>query len=222
MIPSIPEAALTMSQSIELSIVAKATAIAIAGLIAVRLAAHARASVRHLLLAATFASLLALPLLLIAAPQATIDVPVASTAAPSTPAATVRPSVDVRPAAADAPSVERRWSLPSVLALARSIWLAGAVLFLAPVAIVWWRLRGLRRTGLPWPNLQHQTHALAAERGMTRPVELMRHEHVPGPITFGVMRPVVMMPADADEWPARPMCGAPSCTSSSTCDAAIG
>ena len=25
---------------------------------------------------------------------------------------------------------------------------------------------------------------------------------MPGPITFGVMRPVVMMPADADEWPA--------------------
>ena len=47
MIPSIPEAALTMSQSIELSIVAKATAIAIAGLIAVRLAAQARASVRQ-------------------------------------------------------------------------------------------------------------------------------------------------------------------------------
>ena len=63
-------------------------------------------------------------------------------------------------------------------------------------------MRRLRRTGLPWPNLQQQTHALAAERGIHRPVELMRHEHVPGPITFGVLRPVVMMPADADEWPA--------------------
>ena len=163
MIPGIAEAALAMSQSIELSIVAKATAIAIAGLIAVRLAAHARAAVRHLLLAATFASLLALPLLLIAAPQATIDVPVVSTAAPARSAATVRPSVEVQPAAVTAPSGDQRWSPPSVLALARSIWLAGAVLFLAPVPIVLWRLRRLRRTGLPWPNLQQQTHALAAD-----------------------------------------------------------
>ncbi len=202
MIPSIAEAALTMSQSIELSIVAKATAIVIAGLIAVRLASHARASVRHLLLAATFASLLALPLLLIAAPQATIDVPVAAVAATPAPSVTARPPIAARSDAVDATPVERRWSVPSTLELARIVWLAGAVLFLAPVPIVLWRLRRLRRTGLPWPNLQQQTHALAAERGITRPVELMRHEHVPGPITFGVMRPVVMMPADADEWPA--------------------
>lgn len=201
MIPSIAAAALTMSQSIELSIVAKATAIVIAGLIAVRLASHARASVRHLLLAATFASLLALPLLLIAVPQATIDVPVVSVAATSTPPAAVRPSNAVPTAAADTPRVEPRWSWPSALALARMVWLAGALLFLAPVPLVLWRLRRLRRTGLPWPNLQQQTHALAAGRGIHRPVELMRHEHVPGPITFGVMRPVVMMPADADQWP---------------------
>ena len=202
MIPSIAEAAVAMSQSIELSIVAKATAIVIAGLIAVRLASHARASVRHLLLAATFASLLALPLMLLAAPQATIDVPVALTAAASRSTVAVRPPVAVRPDAVAVQPAESRWSLPSGMALARMVWLAGAVVFLAPVPIVLWRLRRLRRTGLPWPNLQQQTHALAAERGIRRPVELMRHEHVPGPITFGVLRPVVMMPADADEWPA--------------------
>lgn len=202
MIPSIADAALALSQSIELSIVAKATAIVIAGLIAVRLASRARASVRHLLLAATFASLLALPLLLIAVPQATIDFPVAATAAASRSEAAVRPSNAVRPATVDAPTVTQRWSWPSPLTLARGIWLAGALLFLAPVPIVLWRLRRLRRTGLPWPNLQQQTHALAAERGIHWPVELMRHEHVPGPITFGVSRPVVMMPADADRWPA--------------------
>lgn len=202
MIPSIAEAAVAMSQSIELSIVAKATAIVIAGLIAVRLASHARASVRHLLLAATFASLLALPLLLIAGPQATIDVPVALSPAASRSTVVVRPSVAVRPDAVAVQPTENRSSLPSGMALARMVWLAGAVLCLAPVPIVLWRLRRLRRTGLPWPNLQQQTHALAAERGIRRPVELMRHEHVPGPITFGVLRPVVMMPADADEWPA--------------------
>ena len=203
MIPGLADAALAMSRSIELSILAKATAIVITGLIAVRLASHARASVRHLLLAATFASLLALPLLLIAVPQATIDVPVASSVPAPAPAAAVtsRTSSANQPGAVDPPTVQRRSSLPSAWALARVIWLAGAVVFLAPVPIVLWRLRRLRRTGLPWPSLQQQTRALAAERGINRPVELMRHEHVPGPITFGVMRPVVMMPADADDWP---------------------
>ena len=41
---------------------------------------------------------------------------------------------------------------------------------------------------------------LADARGVSRPVELLEHEAVPGPMTFGVMRPVIVLPLDAREW----------------------
>lgn len=189
MIPTLAEAAVTMSQSVELSIVAKATAIVAAGLGAARLASHARASVRHLLLAATFASLVALPLLLVAGPQATIDVPVADTRAAAASAVAVRPAGAAQPGAGDVATLNRPSPPLTALTVARTVWLAGATLFLAPVPMVLWRLRRIRRTGLPWSDLRAQTHELALARGIRRPVQLMRHEDVPGPITFGVLRP---------------------------------
>ena len=201
MIPTLAEAAVTMSQSVDLSILAKATAIVGAGLVAARLASHARASVRHLLLAATFASLIALPLLLVAGPQATIDVPVGYTRASVAPAVAGRPADAARPGAVDGPATDRQSPRVSGLTVVRTVWLAGATLFLAPVPIVLCRLRRIRRTGLPWSDLRARTHALARARGIRRPVEVLRHEHVAGPITFGVLRPVIVMPADADQWP---------------------
>ena len=56
------EIMLALGQWVELSILGKATILLVLGLIAARLAGRARASVRHLLLATTFATLLALPL----------------------------------------------------------------------------------------------------------------------------------------------------------------
>lgn len=189
MIPTLAEAAVTMSQSVELSIVGKATAIVVAGLIAVRLASHARASVRHLLLAATFASLVALPLLLVGGLHTTIDVPVVYTNASAARAVAARPAgVAAQPGAVEGPIGGRGLPHVSGMTIARTAWLAGAALFLAPVPIVLWRLRRIRRTGLPWSELRAQSQALAFARGIRRPVELMRHEHVPGPITFGVLR----------------------------------
>ena len=201
MIATLAEAAVTMSQSVELSIVAKSTAIVAAGLIAARLASHARASVRHLFLAATFASLVALPLLLVGVPHATIDFPVAQTRTAGASAAAGRPASAARPGVVDGATLDRQFLQLSGLEVARAVWLAGAALFLAPVPIVLWRLRRIRRTGLPWTEFRAQTHALALARGIRRPVELMLHELVPGPITFGVLRPVIVMPADAGEWP---------------------
>ena len=201
MMPTLGEAAVMVGQSVELSIVAKATAIVVAGLVAARLASRARASVRHLLLAATFAALVALPLLLVAGPQATIDVPVAHTRGATAAAEAVRPASAAPPGAIDGATLDRQSHQLSGLMVARAVWLAGAAIFLAPIPSVLWRLRRIRRTGLPWPDLRTPTDALALARGIRRPVELMRHEHVPGPITFGVLRPVVVMPADASEWP---------------------
>ena len=199
MIAALADAAVAMSQSLELSIVAKATAMIVVGLGAARLASRARASARHAVLAVTFASLIALPLLLVAWPEATIDVPLVHATARVEPAL-VPGSVAGRPGVVDAPIAVPESPRISRVMLARAIWVVGALLFAAPVAQAVWRLRRIRRAGLPWSERRTQTEALARARGIRRPVDVMRHEHVPGPITFGVLRPVIVMPVDASQW----------------------
>ena len=82
MIPTPTDAALMLSQSVEISLLAKATAFLLVGLIAVGLARRARASVRHLILAATFAAIAATPLLINSVPETRITVPIAALTVP--------------------------------------------------------------------------------------------------------------------------------------------
>ena len=77
MIPNLSGAALWLSNSFELSLLAKATLILLAGLAVTALARTARASARHLVIATSFAALVALPLLIAFVPAMAIDVPIA-------------------------------------------------------------------------------------------------------------------------------------------------
>ena len=82
----------------------------------------------------------------------------------------------------------------------RVTWAAGAIVFLIPIAGVLWRLSMIRRTGLPVAWHRAELSRLAVARGVSRPVELLEHEAVPGPMTFGITRPVIVLPLDAREW----------------------
>ena len=202
MIAQLADLAVTISQSLELSLVGKATAMIGAGLVAARLAAHARAAVRHVLLTVTFASLVALPLILLAAPHATIDVPfVGTTGRAERPAAPRRDGVALVAGHVNAPAGARRSPAISSLTMTRAAWLAGALLFAAPLVQLLWRLRRIRRDGLPCPELRAQARSIAWARGIHRRVDVLRHELVAGPITFGLLRPVIVVPADAAAWP---------------------
>ena len=202
MIPNVADAALAISQSLELSVVSKATVMLALGLVAARLAMHARASIRHLLLAATFAAVVAVPLAAGALPALTIGVPAAAPARPAT--------VPVPPAAAPVPREAQQPPSPIVephlkeidwAAILRWTWIGGSGLFLLPLAFVLWRLGRLRRTGLPWTDRRDDVRGLAVDAGVDRRVEILLHEDVPSPITFGLRRPVIVMPADARQWP---------------------
>ena len=69
MIASLSDAALLLSGSIELALLAKATLILLAALLITQLASRSRASVRHVVIASAFAALVALPILIAAAPR---------------------------------------------------------------------------------------------------------------------------------------------------------
>ena len=58
----------------------------------------------------------------------------------------------------------------------------------------------IRRTALPVAWHRAELSRLASARGVSRPIELLEHEAVPGPMTFGVTRPVIVLPLDARGW----------------------
>src|SRR6478672_1727283 len=70
-----------VSDSIELSIIAKATVVLWLALVAVRTARHARASVRHIVLASAFGVLVALPAVVRLLPPIAVSVPVTAPSA---------------------------------------------------------------------------------------------------------------------------------------------
>jgi beta-lactamase regulating signal transducer with metallopeptidase domain len=205
MLDAINGAVLFVSQTTELSIVAKATLILAASLAITRAATRARASARHVIIAAAFAALLTLPLVLAAAPAIRIEVAapptVATIAAPAPAAAAAPSSAAATVEAAPQPVSVLVRALPLSLAQwTRAVWLAGALVFLLPVATALWRLSVIRRTGIPVAWHRAELARLADARGVALPVELLEHEAVPGPVTFGLSRPVIVLPPDAREW----------------------
>ena len=199
MIPNLSGAALLLSDYFELSLLAKASLILIGGLAVTALARTARASARHFVIATAFAALVALPILIAFVPAMSIDVPVAPVAVSSAPS---QARNAINPGIADTITTAARGDVPDLSAAdwARVVWAAGTIVFLFPVASVLWRLSMIRRTGLPVAWHRAELARLADARGVSLPVELLEHEAVPGPMTFGIRRPVIVLPLDAREW----------------------
>jgi uncharacterized protein (TIGR03435 family) len=199
------EIGVTLSASAAISLIVKGTAAVALGLISAWLARRGRAAVRHAVLASAFGVLLALPLVSVIATPVTIRVPVAASGG-------VVPSFDSNSlssrgetaSARQAPAPGKsRWSLPSLAATPLSTllfcgWLTGVSIFVIRFIIGLLQVRSLRRCGLPWRHGQAVAERLAprARRG----VEVLLHESLSAPMTCGVLRPVVMLPEDVQNW----------------------
>ncbi len=170
-----------MTVALLVSILIKATVIAAIGLAAAWMARHKRAALRHAILAATFAMLLALPVACVAIPAFRISIP----ARTEPPVVYVVPTAEIPTVVEVSSPVTRsaNWPLSMYLELA---WVAGVVVFFAPVIAGLWQIRALRRSAIPW----------------TRGVNvLLLHEELQGPMTCGILRPVILLPCDAEFWP---------------------
>jgi uncharacterized protein (TIGR03435 family) len=190
------------------SIIAKITVTMALALCGVRLARHSRAAVRHVVLASAFAVLLVLPLASIVAPSVRVEVPIAAQVGlVSAPPETV-PDVSSAIGPVDAgavitPAIPRsRWaSLPALVVVFGAFWIAGAAVFLLPIVAGLWQMRSMRRSGLPWRDGRSLLDPLASDARIDRPVEVLLHEAVAGPMTCGVVQPAVVLPMDARNWP---------------------
>ncbi|HXO86321.1 MAG TPA: M56 family metallopeptidase, partial [Gemmatimonadales bacterium] len=84
------------------------------------------------------------------------------------------------------------------------IWLSGVVVVLLLVALGMARIAWLARVTPPaqdesWLLLVEQ---LSRELGLTRHVRVLQAQAPAMPMTWGIRRPVILLPAEADEWPA--------------------
>ena len=95
--------------------------------------------------------------------------------------------------------VSRDWTT-----LVVPVWLGGAAIVLVLVAIGLVRIGWLDRVTRPprdasWLPL---AEALARELGVTRSVRVLQAKAPAMPMTWGIRRPAILLPAEADDWPA--------------------
>ena len=199
---TVADAAVLVTSGAGLSILLKATLVLALGLAAARLASRQRASLRHLVLAVTFATLVALPLVLLIGPEVPIQVPSATprvTRSSSVAPVTEGLAPPGAPASQGAAS-GRRLELPAVVTIAAVAWGLGAFAVLASLISDLWRVHRLVRQGLPCIDLQRRVTMLAQDAGLRRHVEVVTHEEVLAPFVYGAGRPSIVLPADATGW----------------------
>jgi beta-lactamase regulating signal transducer with metallopeptidase domain len=200
---ALARALIAIGDSTEATILLKATLIMIVGLGATQLAGRARASVRHVLLASTFAAVLLLPLAMMLVPAAAIPIAVDVVSSPA--AQTAMPTPAASPNAGDAAnlptSAERSGvPIPTLSTLTRIGWAAGCLWLVGSLAVSLWKLSRLRRFAYPWRERHALVSAVASEIGLRRQVSIALHEDVAVPITCGTRRPAVILPSDAKTW----------------------
>jgi beta-lactamase regulating signal transducer with metallopeptidase domain len=193
---------LFLGRCFELSLLVKTTVLLVLGLIAVVLARRSRASVRHFILVATFAGLTLLPLVLLAAPGIPLRVVLPAASAPGVNMALATSAL--RSGGGNA-LAEYSIDYPAgktqlLLRMIDFTWIVGSTLFLIPVAIGAWRVRRLRRSGIPWLEQRGPVRAMAAEFEIDARIELLLHEDIAAPLTCGIRRPAIVLPLNVDEW----------------------
>ena len=205
----------------------KGTVILLAALVATRLMRRRSAAARHLVWMVALASVVALPLATRVLPAWRV-VPVPAPLRPAaafvaSPDATPAPSIAVSPTALApvaspakqtvAGTQSSTTSQPSATTTAAPeafdwkaallvLWgIGGALLVLRlayGLARVWWMQR--RAVEIEDEEWVHITDRLARKLRVGRLVTLLREAHAVVPMTWGIVRPVVLLPSDAETW----------------------
>lgn len=212
--------------------IGKATLLFLAAGFASFLLRRRSAALRHMIWTLALASVLVLPVLSIALPRwewNLVTIEKASSYQPPASSSQLPTSIGIvvseiqpaasshQPAAIGGPHVNshlaksrsRETTAPSRYPLSWSTillgaWLIGALLIIGRlvagvIAVHWMSRRTQRVTDAPWLA---QARSLAAELGISPRIVFLRSKGAAMPMAWGLFRPAVLMPADADEWPA--------------------
>ncbi len=183
-------------------------------------ARRSSAAVRHGIWKLTLASALTLPVLSVCMPAVNVPVLPAGTprVAVSEQPPTTRPAkrershvtmvhaghprhvLDASTAGASRlPSKHGAWAWQAVVLL----WSVGTACFATKLLIDAWRVDRAARRMLPLPGVRwkHLIHALAERAGIKASVRIGLSTGLSAPITWGLRRPVILLPLGAEYWP---------------------
>jgi beta-lactamase regulating signal transducer with metallopeptidase domain len=199
-----------LALSVIAGVVARTTAVLLLALCATALLRRASAATRHLVWTVALAGVLVLPFLGRVVPEwRVVPIPAELVAAPE-PTAPVAESPRVEaPAVSHVAAVEPQTAQTALpvsripwMTWALGIWAAGGAILLmrllGGVLRIWWmERRSAELADAGWTSL---TDGLARKLRLGRMVTLLRGEHATVPMTWGVVRPVVLLPKEADGW----------------------
>lgn len=186
------------------SVAVKSTVVLIAAFLSTSLLRRQSAARRHIIWITSAAALLALPFLSVWMPKvsapstrallANFDVTAAISSSPIS--AVSAAAGDSEHAAARSRIVA---GLPGWRSLALLLWAVGAAAGLSQTLIVFAGMRRVRRAARPSPD-QPVANELARQLGIARPVQVLETSDRAMPMTFGLRRPAILLPASARLW----------------------
>ncbi|HSP13598.1 MAG TPA: M56 family metallopeptidase [Thermoanaerobaculia bacterium] len=156
----------------------KATIVMLGAIVILYLARRASASFRHLVIVSAFGALLILPIASVSMPVRVITLRQQS----------ARPVVHESRAERTAPAAHK----PSInfIDLATGIYVAGVVLFIAPLLSGIWCVHRLRR---------HAEFSIPRTQ-LTNGIEVSVSRELAVPMTFGFRHPVILLPSETNHW----------------------
>jgi TonB family protein len=184
----------------------KGTGVLAAAWLAAKLLRGRSAAARHLVWTAAFAAILVLPFLSAALPA--LRMPVEGAALPSAIVAFVDAA-----APADAGAAQSKMPAGAVTIMHQTrwrsdfktwlimLWAAGVFVSLGRTLLAYAAAWRTRRSAMPFP-VGDLHGALAHELGIRQPVDLLQIEAGSMPMTLGLRRAAILMPADAVLWSA--------------------
>jgi len=192
--------------SLLLEIAIKTSALFVLALTTLWLLRSRSAALRHGVLAVTFVCAISVPILTSLAPAWRLPIPIVSLAFDESTPVTIssdagQPSSTVAGVVTAGPIVPTRARV-NALSIVVGLWLAGSLAALLRVIAGMWHLRRLahgasRLQSGPWrESLDH----IARGYGVRRPVALLRSTHPTMLVTWGAIRPRILLPASASDW----------------------
>lgn len=170
-----------------------------AGALAERILRRPAAALRHLSWSLVLAACLLLGPLSLVLPAYRIALPMRTPAAgPETQRGTLH--APLPDGEAGIVSVRRAPDFLTAERALAALWLAGSLILLARLAAGRLRLTGIRRHAAPIADPAILAEAAAAV-GCRRRVRLLENGEAAAPVTFGVFRPVILLPSGFAAWP---------------------
>jgi beta-lactamase regulating signal transducer with metallopeptidase domain len=193
--------------SLLLEIAAKSAVIFLVALLTTTALRGYSAALRHFVLAVAFLCVAAVPVLTWWAPEWRLPVPASWLGVEAGTPVRFAQRTDAANDVTLSPSVPQRVPARngvSPLQLASGIWLAGALLALASTGAGMWRVSRFARGARLLHRGTWRAHAdeVAVLCGIRRPVHLLQSAHPTMLVTWGLMRPRILLPVDAPGWSA--------------------